>query len=761
MGIKDIRNQYILNGMPCHAYIVRCLRNERDMLVFERAYAETMLSYNFDRISIETSLALLSQKISANSPIYGKQFNIRGEGLDVGNFIDSLCLDVTIPKFANCTDYYKTFDKACCACQDCIYSPNYKNLLRADELKVLRYVFESVENLQYTKGLGLNASHFKAVYDVTHAHMSATTPKMFPMHRVLFKLLNKSVERYYRTDNVGKALDYKFRGKLAEELASLELPISCRSSEWLEKTILLFEESVFATVLPSQKEVASIVKKMASRARYNPPKIERLKVSKNGLEVGDDAGAVSLKEKPSSPVTEHSSETPDCSAKAASALELVRQSTKNNGDALDTLDFFAASGAKRVDKVIVDDIVNPFALSTEYIDIVDKEDLARENIIDISSRIVPDEELPLPELDMGNNLIFIPVVLEAELDACAISLNTRNTLILTKFESAVLQDGRVIVEVVRSDSGKIHLLMWVPRLRAFFSSDLSESVSNGVLLPIFSKRSVTKITYSPYWLYSVIHKYNKGQVQSIESIQSIHYLLGLDGFDYLTVLSMNGAIPANAMVDFKAKSAVSSLVFRMMPSYLLCYRKLHRRMNGDVKKNYEMYGKLIEAIGASYDMSFWLGTDTFLYTMPKPFSYKFIPVDIRRISVPGYIVTYSAEYLIDPPRPLFGQILYLLADKGRFKNLEMQIISYTDNQLVLFISDACFSYAVEILSRTIFDYAADKARYGILIDYKYVHISKDKLSDKHTSTIASVTTGNAVVGVPEADVATDKEAMPF
>ena len=76
------------------------------------------------------------------------------------------------------------------------------------------------------------------------------------------------------------------------------------------------------------------------------------------------------------------------------------------------------------------------------------------DIIDVASRVVPEHELPLPELDMKDNLIFIPTVLESELDACTVSLNTKNILILTKFESAVLQDCRLVVEVVRSDIGK-------------------------------------------------------------------------------------------------------------------------------------------------------------------------------------------------------------------------------------------------------------------------------------------------------------------
>lgn len=131
---------------------------------------------------------------------------------------------------------------------------------------------------------------------------------------------------------------------------------------------------------------------------------------------------------------------------------------------------------------------------------------------------------PFSEIKHKNNLIYIPIVKETELTACAISLSTKNTIILSKFESAVLTGKRMITEVVKSDSGITYLLIWIPRIHVFFYSDLTEPISNNILFPLFLKKQILKITYSPYWIYSLIYQYTKKRTYGIESIQFMHCL---------------------------------------------------------------------------------------------------------------------------------------------------------------------------------------------------------------------------------------------
>ena len=398
--------------------------------------------------------------------------------------------------------------------------------------------------------------------------------------------------------------------------------------------------------------------------------------------------------------------------------------------------------------------------SADYIDIINKDALKNESVIDIKSREIHPYDLPLPALDMSNNLIFIPTVTENELAFRAVSLSTRNTLILSKFESAVLSSRRMAAEVVRSDKGITYLLIWIPRNHTYFYTDLTENASNQIVLQLFSRKEIIKITYSPYWLYSLLYRYNNGRIKNVFSIQSMHYLSGLDGTDYINILSSHGAVPAISGKDYKSTQFINSLVFRMMPSYSLCYRKLLRFF--DVKTHLDklhMYMKLIEAVSISYDMSFWYGTNAFLFTMPKPFSYKFNSIDINQIPAPGYVITYTARYLIEPPYPFFEQVLYMLSEKGRLRHLKIHIFSYSDNQLVLYIMESSLSYALEMISRTIFDCVAGKAEYGISIDYKYIHIVHQNIAtydDIHMECPIHTTTSI----LPDTKKSCQKESFP-
>jgi len=93
--------------------------------------------------------------------------------------------------------------------------------------------------------------------------------------------------------------------------------------------------------------------------------------------------------------------------------------------------------------------------------------------------------------------------------------------------------------------------------------------------------------------------------------------------------------------------------------------------------------------------------------------------------------------------------------------MEIQIISYNENQLVLFLSESCFSYALEIMSRTLFDCVSGKEEYGILIDYKYVHITKASYLKQEKSpdeVILKTLSDESIIIYPNAE---EKEAIPF
>lgn len=749
----------MLHGMPCHKYIIHCLASERDMLIFEKSLAETMLSNGYTNSQIEDCLALLSQQISRQSPISGKLFDIHGDGIYLGNLVDSLCLDNSIPKYQGCKAYYGTYDESCRACQLCIYSPLYKNSLYEKELTVLRYIFSSADNFERMKANGLKATSFKSNVDIVNVISSAKHPVLYPLFKELYKLLNASYDRYFNWSEAGSRLEHRFYVKLADNIYNLSLPQECYQNDWIRKQISYFEEIIFSLDICTDDVADAYLSEMLSRKKYTPPVVSKLKEKKptpdaaqsvsgtttrthTKKRVAKPDNSASVSEKDTGTAKEVAAAIPDSNLQNQSVSNAAAATTANltplpdignrvNQSAeVHNQSNNAMTDNHPVQNRCVQKPLNATLPSTDVIEVIDNHDAYNEPYIYVNNRQVHKFETYPTSMDMEGDLIFIPSVTWEELKACGVSLNTNNALILTRFETAVMHDPRLPIEVVRTDTASFVLLMWIPLLRTFFYSDLSSAASNEILLPLLSHKSITKITYSPYWLYSIIYHTANAQLRSLNSIQTMHYLFPTNDMDYISAMLSYGVEPACSGADFYSAKWIESMVFRLLPLYTIVNRKLQRRVRrAQLQSKLDMAVKLSEALGTSFDLSFLLHENKFLFSMPHPFVYKFNPVDLRLITQPGYIVTYRVSCIDQPEHDVFGQVLYMLADRGRFKRLRMQLIDYYPDKLVLYIPDQSYSYVSEIMSRTLFDYSEAHSSYGISLSIDHIRIEPKFISE--------------------------------
>lgn len=736
MNIEKYRESYSLHGMPCYKYIIRNLQNQRDILVFEKAFVENMLSKSFSYENINDALCLFPNNIPHSSPIFGMQFNILGNGIDMGNLIDSLCMDFTIPSFDTCKSYCKKYDIACTICQFCMFSNTFKNQTIDEERTIIRYIFDSADNYDHMKSLGIKTTLFRSVTDITETIASAKHPVSYTLYRNIFKTLKASADKYYQSDCAGHQFSYRMRTKLAEDIFHAKLPTECYKNDWHNKLVSIWEEDIFSTPLCTAADAEKYLTKLLCKEKYTPPAVPKIKTSiKNSAptskvkknvsaKIIDSSSQVVSKKKDSTDQLIASFSDPTIS-KIEENFELLETDINNepnlsvNTDSKEDVAAMAETTSTPFDKK--QHILNE--LSLDVIEVIDKEQLEAEPYIEIANRVVEKYDTFPSSLDMSGNLIYTPIVPSNELDGCAICLDTKNAFILTKFESAVLYSKRMAIEVVKVNDGRTAILMWIPSLRTYFYSTLQEPMSNQILFPLLSQKSIIKITYSPYWLYSLIGYKNGGRLKQLESIQTMHYLLSTEMLDYISVLLSYGVQPSTSGIDFKSKVFTHAIVFRLMPWYPLVYRKQIRRINatGQAEKYYKL-NKVNEAIGISYDMRYWLGKKSFLYTMPHPFIFKFNKTDIRHISASGYIITYDVDCIKTPPESIIYEILYNLSASGRLRNLDMQIIEIFTYTLVVFVTEECFLYASEIISNTLFDVAEGKSEYGITFTSKHIRI---------------------------------------
>lgn len=729
--IEDIKKKFSLNGMPCHRYIIRHLASQKDILIFEKIFVETFLSYEYCIEDIEKCLCLLPQYIQPNSPISGQQFDIMGKFSLSDNIVYNLCLDSSIPKYKNCSAYYKTIDEYCHACQLCPYSAKYKNSLQMEELQLVRFAFSSPAHYEIVKKSHIKITHFKSVEDVMNVCASAKEPLLYPLSKNLYKVLSATADKYFQSTQANCAFDYKIRSKIASDILKTHLPSECYQHNWIEKIIDIWEESFFNTPVCNENTAQQYIDALLHREKYaqlkkHPVKAKKTDAEQTNIDIPPSTHLVGLNEyikqmqldpdltEPIPTTDDTTDHLPpvldeDCSMPinplpvqdTITPTEEISSCSSGNG-----IPLHEAECQDNVDPQITERTLN---LSADYIEIIEKNDTLYETAIPIKSHTIPpysSAPFQIEKLNMGENLIYFPKVHDYELEACSVSLDTRNALILSKFETAIMSTKRMAIEIIKNEHDQRMILVWVPSLRTFFHSTLTDPFSSEVIFSLISRRSILKITYSPYLLCSMIYHIGSGQVRNLQSLQTMHDLVATDNFDFISSMRSNGITAAIPGMHFKSKRMVTSEVFLYMPFYSTVYRKMCRLLKSqNCEDTYETHSRINEFLGASYDLQYYftgLNKD-FLFFMPRPLFIKFTPVDMRHLSQSGYVVTYDLDYLENPKQPVLSQVLYLLCSTGRLRNLSVQLIEYFEKKIVLFVTEIDYEYFTDLMTHTLFD----------------------------------------------------------
>ena len=166
MSTRIITDELLINGMPCHKYILRGLGTTVDAITFRKTYVNTMIAAGATYDEIEASLPLLSIKLDRNSPIVGYNFcsyNGTTKGLSL---IDSIRLDENVATYRTCDKFYKKYDNKAIGCRLCPLSAKYLNRNIQIERAVISYALSSRSALQNLLDNHISAEHFTSVIDI-------------------------------------------------------------------------------------------------------------------------------------------------------------------------------------------------------------------------------------------------------------------------------------------------------------------------------------------------------------------------------------------------------------------------------------------------------------------------------------------------------------------------------------------------------------------------------------------------------------------
>lgn len=753
----------ILNGLPCHRYIVRNLANERDILEFERSFIEIMYENNISDEDIDMALITIGNYISKKSPIYGKSFDIRGNGPAIGGIAASVLFDPDIPSYGKCVSYYRKYDKSCHACVLCDISKRYNRFRYAEELSLIRFVLEKKDNYLLLVKHGLHSGLFRSSVDITEY---ASSLRCYPFQ--LFKNIidampeNKIDSDFFSSCSLSSKICKYLHGKLRR----MRLPDAYSEKDWLDKVLQVWDAMIYNADLISEGDALQLLtlltlpsdnvseksEKVSSMSKISSVKTDSSSLTgkifvqessenidipmENRIEGNSSQAAPCWQKWTDTQITEFrpstvcldesnnaSEDVTPAEHIAPSPAELsssdheveseyVAKDSTATKDLLPTEDFITDDSAQSdvSENFTIKDVLNHLPENTvhcssttaadaslpspDYIEVVDNADVFDEPVIDVESTLIDPADYYPKHLFMNGNLIFTPSVKSVELEHAAISLDTGNLMILTRFENAVLHDGLLSVEAFTDENKRGGILMWVSGTGCMFYSYLKNERANEILLPLLSRKAVKKLCYSPYLLYALLHSH-KVRIRSLCSLQTNHYLLSADAGrenDYISVLLSYRVKPSVPGVDYKVAGEVTSWIFSYLPLYNRIFRTQSRKLRKKALiEKADQLSNINEALGCSYLMSSYLADASKpLFYMPYAGRFQFEKVQSDKFRFDGRLLLLSP--VTQTRAFFFNEIVSCMSSAGLFHNCLLKIISLSENRLCLFVSEQDYEY---------------------------------------------------------------------
>lgn len=796
----------ILNGLPCHRYIIRNLANERDILEFERSFIEIMYEHNIPDEDIDMALITIGNYISKKSPIYGKSFDIRGNGPAIGGIAASVLFDPNIPSYGKCVSYYRKYDKSCHACVLCDISKRYNRFRYEEELSLIRFVLEKKDNYLLLVKHGLHSGLFRSSVDITE-YASSLRCYPFQLYKNIIDAMpeNKLDDDFFSSCSLSPKICKFLHGKLRR----MRLPDAYAEKDWLDKVLQVWDAMIYNADLISKEDALQLLALLALPTGNVPDKSDKISSTSavspietapsalpenifiqessknidNPLKINDEDtrgqstpnwqkwtasqktvyshGAVCSDESSSSSENiasfVHVPPSPvECSS---SNCEVASEYVSENTAAIDlisTEDIIATGGPSSDVSEDSGNIEHDLNFSPEeaihssnatvagsslpssdYIEVVNNADVFNEPVIDVESTLLDPADCYPKRLFMGDNLIFIPSVKSAELEHAAISLDTGNLMILTRFENAVLHDGLLSIEAFTDENKHGGILMWVSGTGCMFYSYLKNERANEILLPLLSRKTVKKLCYSPYLLYAKLHSH-KIRIRSLCSLQTNHYLLSTDGgyeSDYISVLLSYGVKPVVPGVNYKTSGNVTSLIFSYLPLYNRIFRAQSRRLRKRMLvEKADHLTNINEALGCSYLMSSYL-TDASkpLFCMPYAGRFRFEEMQFDKFRFDGRLLLLSP--VTQTGTFFFNEIVSCMSSAGLFHSCLLKIISLSENRLCLFVSEQDYEYVRTFINmhilekKTVSDYV--EMDIGFLMVGPSANIAREQKQERH------------------------------
>lgn len=731
---------------PCYKYIARSLSSPEERYEFSRRLLDKLSSSGADPDECMILYSSLSFPTSAGDPL-----DYEGAVLNAQDYYNAIMGLEGISNIS-CPQYYKNRLKPNNQnnlCQLCDLSRSCKTTNYVTECSILKYIVSDKENFKKFEELGVDGV-FKSVYDIA-VELSFDAPAIVPLLNTAYSVIRNQPDDVYSVDDVKSRLQ-RLVGMIIVDAGKNPSVLSVQMNN--NRALPVAWEKVISDVLSAKDfnydEVCTEVSKidLSSGKRKKSSKKKKALVPESPVfdyldkvnseqvhsqeaapieesELSSDDVPIVPESKPTDDGTliNDDEELPFGSAEnvvpgndpAAEQTESYSDSDIVSEDPAD--DDYNAAYASASDQSWYEDTDD---VSSGESNVSEPERTEQPSNADIESENSAESEdnnatavettepvdekkilkYRVPPIDEGD-LIFNIVVNRKTFKSYASAYNSMESTVFT----ALQKSKRLPLEIIYDENGAAYLFMFVRALGQFVYCPIEQDMPNSIIAIMLSK-SVVKICYQPYFLYSLLRIYNIRAcgVYSICTVDSLLHPEAQIAFynDFFSVYA--GDFPNLVPVD-SGFPDFDSLLLNLQKYILIHARQTRSQFD---KLEYAKRHARDEVLGSSFLRNVNLMSNDYLFSLESNGKVVYNQNFEQRAHSDGFFVTYSvaAEDIGTLSQSdLYLDALFDLCNKGRFRKYNIQLVTITSTAMVLFIGESEYELLTTALQKYFNRYA--------------------------------------------------------
>lgn len=742
-------------SMPCHKYMIRAIQTEEDKLSYARAFISKL--YETGHTNREDIMTCYT----ATSAFRTKQdfyfLSYHDKKMSPEEFFQAVQKDTSIPHFKSCRDYLKRHPQNISAvCRTCPSYTGYTNRSQKTELAILKFVSFSMANLKYFLTIS-DAKYFRSCYDLAENVLS-DTPFIVPLPRLCFSTILKCGPEYYE-QNLLAMTDEDRLSSLQSRVISI-LRARYNADTVFPDYVRIFPTiwKIFVNEISQSEDLSksdvkdfieytSILDPAAGRKTRpaktaGPSSMARedltLRASQNGSALWETEtpgnktvpsgilAPAGVKETSPVPPADNSSQSEPPERESVPPMQTISDSDPldlkvlpedsspdtvhnqidapeaGNGDLGSTLpELSSPDTSSNTSELHEDPTIPPIdispeddlpALSQPQTD--SSKDICAKQPAAESSLSPSDATIKLSPIRIND--IALPVIRQQDLRKYCNLVVDENADFVTV---SVARDQTLFLECLQDDKGDHILLIWVPLYHKFYYGEFA--YLHRRLKEILAYKSICKVCYQPYYLYS-LSKYYAVPARNVYSIFSVH--VALTGFNvsmtYQDIIEMYTC--GKRFEQMVANVPVLNNFIGGLPLYETIYHNLKQIVDKvpSLQKKIARSFLLDEVNGTSYMRCINFEDTDLLFTFCKDGTIQYNNNYVKKVKRNGALVTYvieNTDYTREARRSVYEALLADLAKAGRIRKLNIQLVMLTGDILMIFIGANGF----ELLDTTI------------------------------------------------------------